>query len=77
MSACEKGNQWQRALALLSEMWEAKLEPDVTFTPLTLPVTPLREVQQLHRGKSAGPDAPSCTPRRSQKAQWSLLRSTS
>ncbi|CAK0853897.1 unnamed protein product [Prorocentrum cordatum] len=24
-----KGEQWQRALALLSEMWEAKLEPDV------------------------------------------------
>ncbi|CAK0858309.1 unnamed protein product [Prorocentrum cordatum] len=29
ISACEKGKQWQRALALLSEMWEAKLEPDV------------------------------------------------
>ncbi|CAK0834544.1 unnamed protein product, partial [Prorocentrum cordatum] len=29
ISACEKGEQWQRALALLSEMWEAKLEPDV------------------------------------------------
>ncbi|CAK0843427.1 unnamed protein product [Prorocentrum cordatum] len=28
-SACEKGEQWQRALALLSEMREAKLEPDV------------------------------------------------
>ncbi|CAK0881903.1 unnamed protein product, partial [Prorocentrum cordatum] len=24
-----KGGQWQRARALLSEMWEAKLEPDV------------------------------------------------
>ena len=31
ISACEKGEQWQRALALLSEMWEAKLEPNVIF----------------------------------------------
>ncbi|CAK0903291.1 unnamed protein product [Prorocentrum cordatum] len=29
ISACEKGEQWQRALALLSEIWEVKLEPDV------------------------------------------------
>ena len=29
ISACEKCKQWQRALALLSEMCEAKLEPDV------------------------------------------------
>ncbi|CAK0799481.1 unnamed protein product [Prorocentrum cordatum] len=28
-SACEKGEQWQQALALLSEMREAKLEPNV------------------------------------------------
>ncbi|CAK0894594.1 unnamed protein product [Prorocentrum cordatum] len=28
ISACEKGEQWQPALALLSEMREAKLEPD-------------------------------------------------
>ncbi|CAK0887543.1 unnamed protein product [Prorocentrum cordatum] len=27
-SACEKGDQWHWALALLSEMWEANLEPD-------------------------------------------------
>ncbi|CAK0837724.1 unnamed protein product, partial [Prorocentrum cordatum] len=27
-----KGEQWQRARALLSEMWEAKLEPDVIFS---------------------------------------------
>ena len=26
--ACEKGEQWQRALALLSEMGETKLEPN-------------------------------------------------
>ncbi|CAK0824583.1 unnamed protein product [Prorocentrum cordatum] len=29
ISACEKGEQWHWALALLSEMCEAKLEPDV------------------------------------------------
>ncbi|CAK0797573.1 unnamed protein product, partial [Prorocentrum cordatum] len=29
ISACEKGEQWQRALALLREMWEAELEPSV------------------------------------------------
>ncbi|CAK0894342.1 unnamed protein product, partial [Prorocentrum cordatum] len=29
ISACEKGGQWQRALSLLSEMWQAKLEPNV------------------------------------------------
>ncbi|CAK0833632.1 unnamed protein product [Prorocentrum cordatum] len=28
ISACEKGEQWQRALALLSTMLEAKLKPD-------------------------------------------------
>ena len=35
ISACEKGEQWQRALALLSEMREAKLEPNV-ISPTTL-----------------------------------------
>ncbi|CAK0840362.1 unnamed protein product [Prorocentrum cordatum] len=29
ISACEKGEQWQRAVALLSELRKAKLEPDV------------------------------------------------
>eukprot|EP00959_Pyramimonas_sp_CCMP1952_P096821 2023587-Pyramimonas_sp.AAC.1 len=29
MSACEKCEQWQRALALFCEVREAKLEPDV------------------------------------------------
>ncbi|CAK0838556.1 unnamed protein product [Prorocentrum cordatum] len=29
ISACEKREQWQRSLALLSEMCEAKLEPDI------------------------------------------------
>ncbi|CAK0875263.1 unnamed protein product [Prorocentrum cordatum] len=28
ISACEKGRQWQRALSLLSDMWEAKLVPN-------------------------------------------------
>ncbi|CAK0818312.1 unnamed protein product, partial [Prorocentrum cordatum] len=28
------GEQWQRALALLSEMWEAKLEPNVICTTI-------------------------------------------
>ncbi|CAK0865253.1 unnamed protein product [Prorocentrum cordatum] len=30
ISACEKGEQWQRAMLLLIEMREAKLQPDVT-----------------------------------------------
>ena len=34
ISACEKGEQWQRALALLSEMLEAKLDPDAaSYSP--------------------------------------------
>ena len=32
ISACEKGQQWWRASALLSKMWEAKLEPNVIQT---------------------------------------------
>ena len=28
ISACEKGEQWQRALALLGEMWESNMVPD-------------------------------------------------
>ncbi|CAK0825001.1 unnamed protein product [Prorocentrum cordatum] len=32
ISACEKGKQWQWALALLSEMWEAKLEPNAIIS---------------------------------------------
>ncbi|CAK0851162.1 unnamed protein product [Prorocentrum cordatum] len=33
ISACRKGGQWQHALSVLSEMWEAKLEPDLATTP--------------------------------------------
>eukprot|EP00959_Pyramimonas_sp_CCMP1952_P083521 1746236-Pyramimonas_sp.AAC.1 len=38
ISACDKGEQWQRALVLLSEMWEAKLEPNVIFSTMQGPV---------------------------------------
>ncbi|CAK0789737.1 unnamed protein product [Prorocentrum cordatum] len=31
VSACGKIGQWQHALSVLSEMWEAKLEPDVSY----------------------------------------------
>eukprot|EP00959_Pyramimonas_sp_CCMP1952_P265097 5543216-Pyramimonas_sp.AAC.1 len=37
ISACEKCKQWQRAVALLSEMREAKLEPDVIYVTLPGP----------------------------------------
>ncbi|CAK0830534.1 unnamed protein product [Prorocentrum cordatum] len=32
ISACGKGRQWQHALSVLSEMWEAMLEPSVIFS---------------------------------------------
>ncbi|CAK0836025.1 unnamed protein product [Prorocentrum cordatum] len=32
ISACGKGAQWQRALVLLSEIREAKLEPDAIYS---------------------------------------------
>ncbi|CAK0845406.1 unnamed protein product [Prorocentrum cordatum] len=31
ISACQKGEQWQRAVALLSEMLEAQIEPNVIY----------------------------------------------
>ena len=34
ISACEKGKQWQWALALISEMQEVKVVPDVISTTL-------------------------------------------
>ena len=37
ISACEKGEQWQRALALISEMREAKLETDVIISAVLGP----------------------------------------
>ncbi|CAK0901538.1 unnamed protein product [Prorocentrum cordatum] len=32
ISACEKSGRWQQALALLSEIWKGKLEPNVIFS---------------------------------------------
>ena len=29
ISACYQGEQWQRCLALLRQMWEGRVEPDV------------------------------------------------
>ena len=37
-SACGKGEQWQWAVALFRQIWEAKLEPDVIYT--TMPGEP-------------------------------------
>ncbi|CAK0816365.1 unnamed protein product [Prorocentrum cordatum] len=37
ISACEKGRHWQRALSLLSEMWEAKLVPNFTSYSAGIP----------------------------------------
>eukprot|EP00959_Pyramimonas_sp_CCMP1952_P280123 5856147-Pyramimonas_sp.AAC.1 len=34
IGACEKCGQWHRALALLGEMWEVKLELDVICTTI-------------------------------------------
>ncbi|CAK0841671.1 unnamed protein product [Prorocentrum cordatum] len=48
ISACEKGEQWQRALALLSEMWEAKLEPDVIFS-YSAGISACAKGEQWHR----------------------------
>ncbi|CAK0881303.1 unnamed protein product [Prorocentrum cordatum] len=31
-SACEKGNRWQWALAMLSEMWEVELKPNTIYS---------------------------------------------
>ena len=41
-SACRKGGQWQLALLLLSEMWEAKLEPNVIYTTILGALCPNR-----------------------------------
>ncbi|CAK0902491.1 unnamed protein product, partial [Prorocentrum cordatum] len=47
ISACEKGEQWQGALALLSEMWEAGLEPDViSYSAL---ISACEKGEQWHR----------------------------
>eukprot|EP00959_Pyramimonas_sp_CCMP1952_P025647 538613-Pyramimonas_sp.AAC.1 len=35
ISACEKCEQWHWALVLLSDMWEAQLEPSVFCTIIT------------------------------------------
>ncbi|CAK0837722.1 unnamed protein product [Prorocentrum cordatum] len=58
ISACEKGQQWQPALALLSEMRDAKLEPDV--------ISPTMAAPALTDGESGGsglaPPSGPCEP---------------
>ena len=41
ISACEKGGQWQWALALFGEMWEANMQPDIICTPVPGAVRPV------------------------------------
>ena len=51
ISACEKGEQWQPALALLSEMWEAKLEPNVICTTILVSVRARGALAELRLGR--------------------------
>ncbi|CAK0803184.1 unnamed protein product [Prorocentrum cordatum] len=76
VSACEKSKQWQWALALLCEMMDAKLEPDVvsytlsevvratnaTSVSMTLEAEPLKRPA----GRPDGPDTPPARPGRVQ-----------
>ncbi|CAK0880210.1 unnamed protein product [Prorocentrum cordatum] len=61
ISACENGEQWQRALALVSEMQDAKLEPNIT-SPTMCWDQRLRKGQSVAAGfgaaqRSAGGEA--------------------
>ncbi|CAK0795975.1 unnamed protein product [Prorocentrum cordatum] len=53
ISACGKGGQWQQALALLSEIWEAKLHPDVCPSQLQCRDQRVREGRAVAAGIGA------------------------
>ena len=62
ISACEKGGQWQQSLSLLSEMRDAKMEPDVIYSTLPDPAR-ARKVGDHCGDKLAGRQGPEMVPR--------------
>ncbi|CAK0810057.1 unnamed protein product [Prorocentrum cordatum] len=57
ISACENGEQWQRALSLLGEMWEAKLELDaVSYSVGITAVIKLKRERLAAFGSKANPE---------------------
>ena len=85
ISACEKGEQWQRALALLGEMRQARLEPNVISTEIPgslcakgAPVASNRPPWAAPGGPSeprAAPGGPSEPPRwPSERPRWRSRR---